>query len=227
LNHQVRWPVKPIALFGGTFDPVHYGHLRCAEELRLKLGLDSLFLLPAGYPAHRAQPQASTDQRLDMLRLAQVEFPALELELCEVNRDGPSYMVETLQGICSLSPDTPLLLLIGQDAANKLNCWHRWQELFSLAHIIILTRPGATVDYSPELASYIETRRVEDVESLTAFQAGSVLQIQVTAIDICATTIKSMIRLGRSPQSMLPPGVMSYINDNGLYQSSPDGVQGE
>lgn len=185
----------------------------------MKLGLDELFLLPAGYPAHREQPQASTAQRLDMLRLALSEFPGLELDLSEINRDGPSYMVETLQGIRALSPDSPLMLLIGQDAANKLNSWHRWQDLFALAHIVILTRPGADVNYKPDLQRAIDKRRVNDVASLAASQAGCVLQLQVTAIDICATTIKSMLLLGRTPQAMLPAAVMSYIIENGLYQS--------
>lgn len=217
MNNDFRWPAKPTVLFGGTFDPVHYGHLRCAEEARLKLGLESLSLLPAGHPAHRQQPQASTDQRLDMLRLAQTEFPGLELDLTEIKREGPSYMVETLVEIRSLSPDNAVLLLIGQDAANALDRWHRWQELFSLAHIVILTRPGSSVDYKPALAQQINQRLVDEVVSLTSSPAGCVLQLEVCAIDVCATTIKSMIRLGRSPQSMLPAVVLAYIERQGLY----------
>lgn len=215
----IQWPVEPIALMGGTFDPIHYGHLRCAEEVRLKLGLDTLFLLPAGNPVHRATPQARNAQRLDMLRLAQAEFPRLAIDQRELNREGPSYMFDTLQEIRSQWPDKPLLLLIGQDSANDLDTWHRWQELFTLAHIIILSRPGSSVEYRPELEKQVNKRKVDEPEALTMQKAGCILSLRVTAIDICATTIKSMIRLGRSPDAMLPDRVMSYIRDNGLYLS--------
>jgi nicotinate-nucleotide adenylyltransferase len=214
---MIHWPIEPIALMGGTFDPIHYGHLRCAEEARVKLGLETLFLLPAGNPVHRATPQASNAQRLEMLRLAQIEFPGLAIDQRELVREGPSYMVDTLQEIRTQWPEKPLLLLIGQDSANELNSWHRWQELFELAHLIILSRPGSNVAYRPELQRQITRRQVDDPEALSTQKAGFVLPLQVTAIDVCATTIKSMIRLGRSPNAMLPERVMTYIRENGLY----------
>ncbi len=208
---------EPLALFGGTFDPVHYAHLRCADEAREKLGLDTLYLLPAGSPPHRATPQASNSQRLDMLQLALEEFPRLQIDCRELDRDGPSYMADTLQGLREEFPLRPLLLVIGQDAANKLQSWHCWRVLFELAHIVIMTRPGATPDYPSELAQQIRQRLVPDVQTLLRSQAGGVLALPVRAIDICATTIKSMIRLGRSPQAMLPDPVLDYIKEQGLY----------
>jgi nicotinate-nucleotide adenylyltransferase len=208
---------KPLALLGGTFDPVHYAHLRCADEVREKLGLDTLYLLPAGSPPHRELPKASSRQRLEMLRLALPEFPNLRIDARELDRDGPSYMVDTLQDLRSDSPSRPLLLVIGQDAANHLQNWHCWLELFELGHIVIMTRPGARPEYRPELARQIRQRLVADVQTLIRSKAGGVLTLQVTAIDICATTIKSMIRLGKSPQAMLPDPVVEYINDQGLY----------
>jgi len=208
---------KPLALLGGTFDPVHYAHLRCADEVREKLGLETLYLLPAGDPPHRASPLAGNRQRLEMLRLALPEFPNLRIDARELDRDGPSYMVDTLQDFRSDSPSKPLLLVIGQDAANHLQSWHRWQGLFELAHIVIMSRPGARPEYRRELAWQIQQRMVTDVQTLIRSKAGGVLTLDVTAIDICATTIKSMIRLGRSPQVMLPGPVLDYINDQGLY----------
>jgi len=207
----------PLAVFGGTFDPVHYAHLRCADEARKKLELDTLYLLPAGSPPHRAAPQASKQQRLDMLQLATQEFPALQIDCRELDRDGPSYMVDSLQDLRTELPGRPLLLVIGQDAANQLQGWHHWQQLFSLAHIIIMTRPGAAPEYPPELAQQIQQRLVPDGQILVRAPAGSVLTLEVTAINICATTIKSMIRLGRSPQAMLPESVLDYIRGQGLY----------
>lgn len=209
--------VTPLALLGGTFDPVHYAHLRCADEARLKLGLESLSLLPAGVPPHRALPQASKRQRLKMLQLALAEFPHLQLDMRELDRDGPSYMVDTLQSLREESPARPLMLLIGQDAANHLHRWHRWQKLFELAHIVIMTRPGETAEYRAGLAQQIEQRLCPDAETMFCSPAGHVLELQVTAIDISATIIKTMIGLGRSPRGMLPDPVLDYIKAQGLY----------
>ena len=211
----------PLALLGGTFDPVHYAHLRCADEARVKLGLESLYLLPAGVPPHRASPQASKAQRLKMLQLALAEFPQLQIDTRELDRDGPSYMVDTLQELRDESPQRPLLLLIGQDAANDLDRWHRWQDLFELAHIVIMTRPGQRPAYRSELEQKIDRRLHADVHSMLNSTAGGVLVLQVIAIDVCATTIKTMIGLGRSPRGMLPGPVLDYINEEGLYQSDP------
>ena len=207
----IQNPDEPLALFGGTFDPVHYGHLRCADEARRKLNLKQLYLLPAGHPAHRATPQASTQQRLEMLQLAQKEFPKLAIDVRELNRQGPSYMVDTLQELRGKFPHRSLLLLIGQDAANRLHQWHQWENLFTLANLVILTRPGEKRDYRHD------KRLLSDVGELAVSKAGRVLQLQVSPIDISATTIQSMMRLGRSPKSMLPDAIFNYISEQKLY----------
>lgn len=208
---------EPLAIFGGTFDPVHYGHLRCADEAREKLGLNNLYLLPAGTPPHRKPPQATTRQRLEMLHLAQAEFPQLEIDDRETRRSGPSYMVDTLQELRTEFPQTPLLLLIGQDAANHLHSWFHWEQLFELAHIVILTRPGAKAEYRSDLARQMQRRLSADVQALCRSDAGGVLYLEVASIDVSATSIKSIMRLGRSPRSMLPGAVLDYINENQLY----------
>jgi nicotinate-nucleotide adenylyltransferase len=209
--------IEPFALFGGTFDPVHYGHLRCADEAREKLGLKNLYLLPAGTPPHRACPQTTTRQRLDMLKLAQTEFPALRIDERETRREGPSYMVETLQELRAEFPQNPLLLLIGQDAANLLHTWFHWQQLFSLAHIVILTRPSITIEYRQDVAEQIQRRLHVDPQKLLCSQAGGVLQLEVASIDVSATKIKELIRQGRPLGSMMPAAVIDYINENRLY----------
>jgi len=211
---------EPLALFGGTFDPVHYGHLRCADEARQKLNLERLYLLPAGNPAHRATPQATADQRLDMLQLAQSEFPALAIDSRELRRSGPSYMVDTLRELREENPQRSLLLLLGQDAANRLHKWNRWEELFELANLVILTRPNEVEDYRHDLANKMADRLVPTVSELHDVAANKVLQLQVSPIDISATTIQSMMRLGRMPKSMTPEAVYRYIEENQLY--SPD-----
>jgi len=208
---------EPLALLGGTFDPVHYGHLRCAEQARRRLSLEYLYLLPAGRPPHRREPQASVAQRLEMLTLARGEFPRLLIDDRETRRAGPSYMVDTLQDLRNGYPARPLVLLIGQDAANQLHTWHRWQSLFDLAHIVILTRPAARIEYEPELAEQVSLRTADKAADLFASRAGRILQLDVEPVDVSATAIKRCIRSGRAPLEMLPEKVLAYITENRLY----------
>jgi len=217
MSNENQSLTEPLALFGGTFDPVHYGHLRCADEARQKLNLDKLYLLPAGIPPHRNMPHANAQQRLEMLRLAQLEFPQLDIDDRETRRTGPSYMVDTLQELRTESPQRPLLLLIGQDAANHLHSWHHWEQLFDLCHLVILTRPAAKAEYRHDVTKQMLRRTSPDVQALLQSEAGGVLNLEVASIDISATTIKSIIRLGRSPDSMLPAAILDYINENQLY----------
>jgi nicotinate-nucleotide adenylyltransferase len=212
-----NFTVEPLALFGGTFDPVHYGHLRCADEARQKLGLEKLFMLPSGTPAHRATPQATAGQRLDMLGLGLAEFPALAIDDREILRSGPSYMVDTLRELRRENPTRSVLLLVGQDAANRLHSWYQWEELFELANLVILTRPNEVVDYRHDLANKISSRLVATTSELAISEATKVMQLQVSPIDISATTIQSMMRLGRKPKSMMPDSVLDYIEENRLY----------
>lgn len=210
-------PGEPMALFGGTFDPVHYGHLRCADEVRRKLGLNNLYLLPAGTPPHRDTPSATVEQRLEMLQLARLEFPKLLIDDRETRRSGPSYMVDTLTEMRSSLENRPLLLSIGQDAANLLHTWFQWERLFELAHIVILTRPGTPSKYPPELANQVQLRSGSDMQELIKTEAGKVLHLEVESIDVSATGIKRILRSGGSPESMLPAAVLEYINKNRLY----------
>ena len=217
MTNEDLFAVEPLALFGGTFDPVHYGHLRCADEARQKLTLSKLYLLPAGTPAHRDVPQATVRQRLDMLQLAREEFPHLMIDDRETRRSGPSYMVETLQKLRVSFPDRPLILLIGQDAANLLHTWFHWKQLFEFAHIVILTRPATLTEYEKNLASQLQTRSETDVRKLLKSRAGAVLHLEVEPVDVSATAIKRIIRSGDSSGSMLPAAVLEYITGNRLY----------
>ena len=152
-----------------------------------------------------------------MLQLAQMEFPALKIDERETRREGPSYMVETLQELRAEFPQHPLLLLIGQDAANLLHTWFHWQQLFSLAHIVILTRPSITKEYRQDVAEQIQRRLHVDPQKLLCSQAGGVLQLEVASIDVSATNIKELIRQGRPLGSTMPAAVIDYINENRLY----------
>jgi nicotinate-nucleotide adenylyltransferase len=211
---------QPLAIFGGTFDPVHYGHLRLAEEARAKLNLANMYLLPAGTPPHRSTPFTTAAQRLDMLRLAIAEFPSLSIDDREMRREGPSYMVETLKELRAEFPHRPLLLLVGQDAANYLHTWHEWEQIFTLAHLVTFPRPGEEKRYRQDLARQIERRSCSNLQSLLENSVGGVLHLELELIDISATSIQSIIRLGRSPRSMLPDPVLDYINKKQLYSAA-------
>ena len=134
--------MRSIGIFGGTFDPVHFGHLRAALESREQLDVDEFRLLPAGQPPHRDTPGVSSEHRLEMVRIALAGQPGFSVDDREVQRAGPSWMVDTLSAIRAEESEVSLILVIGQDAANELDTWHRWRDLFELAHIAIMRRHG-------------------------------------------------------------------------------------
>ena len=136
-----------IGIFGGTFDPVHYGHLRSALEVKDIFGLSEVRLIPCAQPPHREQPAATALMRLHMLELAIENQPGLIIDTRELNRQGVSYMVDTLKSLRQEFPNEPLLLFIGSDAFNHLKTWHQWQHLFDTAHIVVMTRPGFEINY--------------------------------------------------------------------------------
>jgi nicotinate-nucleotide adenylyltransferase len=209
-----------IGVFGGTFDPVHFGHLRAAVEAREKLGLDDFRLIPAGRPALRVAPDASGQQRLDMVRLALSGCSDLRVDDREVRRPGASYMVDTLADIRREAGAATLMLLIGQDAANALDGWHRWRELFDLAHVIVMRRPEAHFECRGELREQIDRRRATGVAELRDAPAGRVLSLEITQLDISSTAIRSLIAQGRSVRFLTPDRVIDYIRSRGLYASA-------
>lgn len=210
-----------IGIFGGTFDPVHHGHLRAALEAKELLGLEDFRMLPAGNPALRSSTGASSAHRLAMLRLAISSCPGFSIDDREIARAGKSYMVDTLREIRSESGDAPLLLIIGQDAANGLDSWHEWRSLFSLAHLVIMHRPGSAVSWAGELREFMEGRLTDQVRELKESSAGRVLPLAVTQLAISSTGIREMLSSGLSPRYLLPDQVIDYIFEKQLYFAAP------
>jgi nicotinate-nucleotide adenylyltransferase len=206
-----------IGIFGGTFDPVHFGHLRAAAEASEKLPLQTFRLLPAGTPPHRSRTFASAAHRLAMLALATEEHADLVVDDREVRRQGNSYMVDTLAEIRSEEGDTPLVLMVGQDAVNKLDTWHRWRDLFDLAHLAVMQRPGSKHEYSGVLFEALQPRLVNDPGALAESSHGCVLPLEVTQLEISSTGIRRLISEGKSPRFLLPESVIAYIQEHGLY----------
>ncbi len=206
-------------IFGGTFDPVHFGHLRAASEVSELLDIDDFRLLPAGTPPHRDTTFAAGKHRLEMLRLAVGEHPDLVVDAREINRQGMSYMVDTLQEFRAQSVARPLLLIVGQDAANGLDSWHRWENILDLAHLVIMTRPQAEHDYSAQLGNSLDTRVVDNNEQLFTQKSGLVRYLNVTQLAISSTDIRNRFSIGLSPRFLSPDPVLEYARTNDLYLS--------
>ena len=213
---------RPLGILGGTFDPVHYGHLRLAEEAQDALGLERISWLPAGRPPHREAPAVSSKHRLELVRLAIAGNPAFTLDDAEARSPTPSYMVDSLTRLRGLhGAKKPLVLLLGADAFAGLCGWHRWQELFALAHLAVATRPGYALDpgsLPPPLADELRMRLRADTGMLAHSHAGSIVPFAITALDISATRIREMLASGGSVRYLLPDSVLDYIAGHGLYR---------
>lgn len=212
----------PIGILGGTFDPVHYGHLRLAEEGREALRLDSVIWIPAGQPPHRGTPRSTGMHRLAMVRLAIADNGAFSVDESEVEADTPSYTTVTLERLrAQFGAARPLVLLLGVDAFLGLATWHRWRELFSLAHFGIANRPGFRLQQSdlPEpLATELKQRWCESPDALRASAAGRIVPFDMTLLGISATRIRLGLEGGRSCRYLLPDCVREYIEANRLYR---------
>ena len=217
MNMGMNDRTRAVGIFGGTFDPVHYGHLRAAVEAMERLQLEDFRLLPAGAPAHRPHIFASAEHRLAMLELALRDYPDLVVDDREIRRSGLSFMVDTLSEIRAEKGDAPLILMIGQDAVNSLDQWHEWRSLFELAHLVIMRRPDSKHHYSGELFEQVQPRLVADPEILNDSPAGFILPLELTQLAISSTDIRRRMRTGLSPRFLLPQPVIAYIRQQGLY----------
>jgi len=206
-----------IGVFGGTFDPVHNGHLRIALELRQQLGLDELRFVPCRQPPHRPMPYASAEQRLAMLQLAVAGQSEFVIDERELRREGPSFMVDTLASIRTEEQDTPLCLVLGGDAFVGLAGWHRWRQLIDLAHLVIAHRPGTPFILEGELLELYQQRQVDNAASLREAPAGHILLCPVTQLDISSTAIREHLREGGSGRYLLPDDVWMYMQQQHLY----------
>jgi len=210
----------PLGILGGTFDPVHFGHLRLAEEAAEILGLERVRWIPAGLPWHRNAPLASADHRREMVRLAIARNPRFELDDAEIRQSSPSYTVETLARLRrELGATRPLVVLLGSDAFGGLESWHRWREVFALAHIFVAQRPGHALDPAgPPPALAAEWRkRAGTIDALAAKPGGSIVTHATTALDISASAIRAQLAARRSPRYLLPAAVLDYIAAHRLY----------
>lgn len=240
-------PDRPLGVFGGTFDPVHFGHLRLAEEARDTLGLERVIWVPAGQPPLRDLPGRSAADRLAMVRLAIAGNRGFEVDAAEVEAAGTSYTVITLERLRSThGASRPLVLLLGADAFGRFDEWHRWQEIFGLAHVAVATRPGHALEVGPggnhgvppgpkvrpggtapaavatrwntELRAEYATRRGGSADLATA-PAGRIVPFAMSGLEISATALRGHFAAGTSPRYLAPDAVLDYIDRRHLYRN--------
>lgn len=209
-----------IGVFGGTFDPIHYGHLRTAFEMLEAVRFDEVRLIPCGDPPHRGETFASAESRLDMVRVATDGLDGFVVDDRELRRDGPSYSIDTLASLRAEFSDASLGLIVGMDAFLGLPRWHRWDEILDVAHIVVAHRPGwRAPDMGPlgELLSERGTHRVADLHEATH---GRIHIHAVTQLEISSTEIRELVAAGRDPRFLMPNAVRKVIAASGCYRDS-------
>jgi nicotinate-nucleotide adenylyltransferase len=211
--------IEPIVILGGTFDPVHIGHLRVALEASEALAAP-VRLMPAHVPPHRPAPVAGAAQRVAMLHAALAGQDRLQLDSRELDRNEPSYTIDTLRGMrAEFGATRPLVLLLGADAFAGLPAWHCWRELFALAHIAVMTRPGHDARLPADLTTEIAARRTGSAVDLRLAPCGRVLDLPVTPLEISASAVRAVLAAGRDPRWLVPdallavPGLLDIYRD--------------
>lgn len=208
---------KKIGLLGGTFDPVHIGHLRSAIEVLESCGLDEIRLIPGAVPPHRATPMVGAQQRLDMVRLATANVAGLQVDDRELRREGPSWTIDTLLSLRQELPaGTQLFFILGQDAFCGLPGWHRWQEILQHCHLLVLQRPHLPASLPAELQQLMQQKQAASVADLQGAGGGIVL-LQQTPLPVSATAIRQARTTGKSIHFLVPDTVHDYIQHHGLY----------
>ncbi|OGS91349.1 MAG: nicotinic acid mononucleotide adenylyltransferase [Gallionellales bacterium GWE2_58_10] len=213
---------KAIGILGGTFDPIHFGHLRLAEEMLELANLRQIRFIPTGIPPHRNAPQVSAQHRSAMVRLAITDQPAFVLDEREVERTAPCYTVNTLRELrAELGAAQPLCLLMGGDAFLQLHTWHEWEQLFGLAHIVVGYRPGFTLEErihsaTAELQRHYQ-QRLCAANALSQQPCGGITELAIPKLEISATDIRRRVAEGRTIRYLLPSAVANYIHQHQLY----------
>ncbi|MEO8223377.1 MAG: nicotinate-nucleotide adenylyltransferase [Gammaproteobacteria bacterium] len=214
---------QPIGIFGGTFDPIHVGHLRTAFELLTSLDLAEVRFIPSRIPPHRPPAVAPEALRLRMLEAALAGLPGLVVDDRELRRPGPSYMVDTLSSLRQESASRPLCLLLGLDAFALLPTWHHWREIPELAHVVIARRPGVGSEPGGEAGDLLRTRAAKDARTLAQFPAGRVLLVNVTQLEVSSSAIRGLVAAGGDPRFLVPDAVRELIAKTHIY-ASPEEV---
>lgn len=212
--------LSSMGVFGGTFDPIHYGHLRTAFEMLQALRFDEVRFMPCGKPPHRDLPIADPLLRLNMVRAATEEQDGFVVDDRELQRDGPSYSVDTLSALRSEFPQRPIGLIIGMDAFLDLLKWYHWQEILQLAHIVVAHRPGWRAPDMGPLGELLADRGTHRIRDLHQSKAGHIYIHDVTQLEISSSAIRELVSMGRDPRFLIPDEVRDLIITSGCYRNT-------
>lgn len=215
--HQTH---RALGILGGTFDPIHMGHLRMALEIYEALDLVKIHLIPCLQPVHRKLPIATPEQRLEMVRCAIANEPALMVDDREILRNEPSYMIDTLKSIREELPETPLCLLLGIDAFLGFTSWNRWEEIAEMAHLVIAHRPQYRIPETGQITELLKSHLQHNTSYVHENMGGGIILHPITSLDISATEIRKQIAMGKSPRYLMPDNVYEYIKNNSIYSIS-------
>ena len=207
-----------IAIFGGTFNPIHKGHLQTSVNIQNQFKFDSYVFLPCKIPTIKPPALASNQQRIKMIELAIKHYPSFKIDLREIERDSPSYMVETLESFRSEYPEASINLIIGYDSFISLPRWYQWEKLISLANILIISRNEFATEATPEIMrDFLKKYQSKDKTGILNQQAGTVLLFDAGHYEISSTQIREEIKKKQDVSFQLPEEVYQYIKAEGLY----------
>lgn len=210
--------MQRIGILGGTFNPIHYGHLRIAQETAEAFALTQVKFIPAAKPPLKTEPNVSAKQRAEMVQLAIASNPLFGLDTRELDRNGPSYTIDTLESLRAEHPQGALCLIIGTDAFAHFDQWHRWQHILDYCHLIVATRPPLLdLDLSEPLRTLLQTHQTHDTTQLSQQTHGLIAMLTVTALDISSSQIRNLVRSHQNPAYLCPETVISYIQAHQLY----------
>lgn len=209
--------MKPVGILGGSFNPVHHGHLRVAIEAKACLDLSVVHLIPLFAPPHRDPPAVAAKLRFHMLQAAVQGDPALIADDREIRRGGISYTVDTLRELRAELASTPLCMIVGTDAFAHLHTWHEWQCLIELAHLIVVHRPGTQLPEHAPASELLAACMTEQVSDLLGSPAGRCMSISIPMLDISSTQIRSILHNKGNPRYLLPDPVLNIIREEQLY----------
>lgn len=206
-----------IGILGGTFDPIHNGHLHIATSLLKQLPLDEVRFLPCFTPVHRAAPIASPQDRLAMLRLACANLPNITIDEHEIHRQGPSYMIDTLRELKKEQPNDHFCLILGQDSFNFFDLWFEWQSILDYCHLIIVNRPHSNNEFNKTLQQFIIEFRSLNSNSLSLLPNGKIFFCEISPLDISATQLRRQLNKKHYDEKAISPLVLQYIIQHRLY----------
>lgn len=217
-----------LGILGGTFDPIHHGHLRTALDVAEAVGLDEVRFIPLRHAVHRDQPETPAALRLAMVRAAIAGEPRFFADDREIRRDAPSYTLHTLESLRAERGEVePICVLVGSDAFAEFLTWHRPNDILGLAHLVVMRRPGEAAPGDPALRALVERHGAAGPDALRSAPAGGILFQAVTQLAISATDIRARLRAGRSARYLIPDPVLELIRRNGLYGRAAEAGRGD